>query len=191
MPEEDPAQHSEPNQHHRDHRSVVGRWGDPALWFGATLSLRRKLNTCGLCGGEETIWVKCQNLLLLCGWWRVRLLKEVLHPGYPKADLRCRGDGGTRSRTRGKTVILVFRCLCERFCQGQVLTDWTDTVLLWHRTISQLWMDFYPPSARWRSGTVMRPTSGHLRFTQSIWEQILYGIQSAKPGFAPLLALLP
>ena len=55
MPEEDPAQHLEPNQHCGDHRSVVGMWGDPVLLFGATLSLRPKLNTCGLCGGEESI----------------------------------------------------------------------------------------------------------------------------------------
>ncbi|XP_074455182.1 uncharacterized protein LOC141747949 isoform X1 [Larus michahellis] len=44
-------------------------------------------------------------------------------------------------------------------------------------------MDFYPSSACWRSGTGTRSISGHLRFTQRIWEQTLYAIQSAKPGF--------
>lgn len=157
-------------------------WSDPVLWSGATLSLRPKLNTCRLCGGE-TICVKCQNLLLLCGWWRVRLLKEALHPRYLKADPRCRGDGGTRSRTRGRMVILVFSCLCKDLRQGQLLIDWTDAVMLWHQTISWSWVDFYLPSARWRLGTGMSSIGGHLRFSQSIWEQTSYGIQSAKPGF--------
>lgn len=68
MPEEDPAPNLETNQRCGDYRPVVGRWGDPGLWFGATLDLGPKLNPCRLCGGEETVRVKSQNLLLLCGW---------------------------------------------------------------------------------------------------------------------------